>query len=176
MIRPTWVYRYSRPINPKTGKPGARYNRESWDGPEPFGPLEHYLKRDGAPIIYVNRWTGPRDEHKNRAAIGLFPADTEDFKAKYGQGAISGIYEPMPEHPGMGYGDSPDRKDAFLFLRDDKAGTFTVAVFPGHGQSRQTLFFEWVDGAVRLEPEGARRQVLYNNGHLDTDFVTRKDD
>jgi hypothetical protein len=81
------------------------------------------------------------------------------------------VFEPSPEHPGQGFGDALDRKDALLIRRDDEAETLKIYVFPGLGLQSLSVFMTWIDGGVSLEPEAAQGQALYNKCSLDTDFV-----
>jgi hypothetical protein len=171
MIRPTWVYHFTRAINPKTGRPGTRYDLTGWEGPVPYAPLVHCLKRTGEPVLYLNR---PRlapgvAPDPRRPTLGLFaPGDSN----------VSGIFEPSPEHPGRGFGDV-ERKDALLTRRDEEAGSLTVFVFPGLGLQGLTLFMAWIDGGVSedllpgppLLGEGPEGGCLDNNIYLDTDSV-----
>jgi hypothetical protein len=165
MIRPTWVYHFTRHAK------GTRYDLKGWEGPEPYAPLVHCLKRGGEPVLYLNR---PRlapaaAPDPRRPPLGLY--DTE-------KKTISGIFEPSPEHPGHGFGDIA-RKDALLTRRDEEAGKLTILVFPALGGQSLTVFLAWLDGGVSEDPlpappllgEGPEGGGLDNNVHLDTDSV-----
>jgi hypothetical protein len=165
MIRPTWVYHFTRHAE------GTRFDLTGWEGPEPYAPLVHCLKRSGEPVLYLNK---PRlapcaAPDPRRPTLGLFAP---------GGINVSGIFEPSPEHPGLGFGDI-SRKDSLLTRRNEKAGTLTILVFPELGLQSLTLFFQWLDGGVSEDPlpappllgEGPERGCLDNNVHLDTESV-----
>lgn len=172
MIRPTWICRFKRHRD-ENGQVGTRWDFVSGTGPLGnmiYGPLYCPLKRAPyAPVVYLNR---PRFKpgsapDPRRPALGLFAP---------GGGNITGVFEPSPEHPGRGFGDALDRKDALLIHRDDAAETMNIYVFPGLGLQSLSVFMAWIDGGVSLEPEGERGQTLYNKCYLDTNSVAGGND
>lgn len=146
MIYPLFIYRYERPINPRTGKPGTRYNLVEWKGPGCYHVLGKLrLKSTQEPVVYVNRWKEKRGIVNSRKGKLILAAP--------GSRCLTSLFEPEPEAPGKGYGDlsidgeRPGR-DAILSIRDDKAGVLELAIFKDLGPQSETLFFSWLDGGV----------------------------
>jgi hypothetical protein len=138
-----------------------------------YEPLYCPLKRAPfAPVLYLNRprvkpGTAP---DPRRPPLGLFAPGGRN---------VSGIFEPSPEHPGRGFGDALDRKDALLIRRDDVAQTMVIYVFPGLGLQSLSLFMAWIDGGVSEEPENAESVRIMRNVnkcHVDTDSVAPEND
>ncbi len=78
---------------------------------------------------------------------------------------ITGLFF-FPENQ-KGYGNSPDRKDTYLFEWDRDKGIFTVLVFKGwskDGQGDKNLFELWLKG-------GISRKVLQNRKGLENEQV-----
>jgi len=189
MTRPDFAYHWTRAINPRTGKPGTRYNLTGWQGPGCYAPLVGTLKTTGEPVVYVNKnqekaGTTPNER---RPENGLFlPPKGNEKNGKQ----ISGIYMPSPEHPGLAYGDAGGGRpgpDALLIRWNLVTGTLTVFVFLGLGPQAEMLFLSWITGpagGVSEELAPAPSLLggggfppsppgsLYNNVHLATDIET----
>jgi len=168
MMRPDYVYRFKRH---RTDGQGTRFDLAGWDGPGVYTPLVCPLKRSGEAVLYLNRWRMKAGAAPDPRKGGLILAAPGREKGERGRN-ISSIFEPLPEHPGMGYGDI-DRLDAILTRRDEEAGTLTVFVFLKAGMQAQILFMDWLDLRVTEEVAGPPPEpLLDNNVSLDADSAT----
>ena len=131
--------------NPKTGKPGSRWDYAKHDGkdrPELFTVMKR--KPDtGIKAIYHGQARHPETKKIVLALwCGKKALNPED------KGWRSQIFEPDTTRPGHGYGDIKGTEDAVLILRNDKAGTLKIMVFPGMKKQAETLFQNWRNGGV----------------------------
>ena len=178
MTRPDYVYRFTRAINPKTGKLGTRYDLTGMEGPGCYAPLVCPLKRSGEPVLYMNRWRVKEGAAPDPRKGGLILAAPGRAKGEKNRN-ISSIFESSPDHPGRGFGDMGPRKDAILTYRDEEAGMLTIRVFLGLGLQAETLFLADLDGGVwadvfpspLLTPGGPLADD-YNKPYLATDSDT----
>ena len=144
MNTPNYIYHYRRPVNPRTGKPGTRYDLVGRDGSGPYPILDTAKLRDGTQIVYLNK---PRV----KSETGLKSGRSDLILAAPNRKSLSSIYEPEPEAPGYGFGDIGrfrPGEDGILTKRDDEAGTLEIAVFKGLGRQTTWLFHAWLAGGV----------------------------
>lgn len=152
LLYPVSIYHYRRHVAPD-GSTGTRWDYVGHEGKD-YPALVYSLKRTGEKVIYLNKPAGKKNPR--RPDLGLFRGGGE---------SVSGVFEPDIKRPGHGYGNTRDRADALLFIRDDIADTLTIMVFPGLGKQDSVLFEQWGTGAVR-------ECIPSNNVYLNTETVT----